>query len=118
MEASADAPRACFPVGSLLRRSLSQGHAGGFTAALHYEAPVTTPPSRQRRQLHAIATCAMTEHDDLVALAQILTLRAKADDPLDCMEIRQLAQMLKNIAEGRGALAQPVSFTVIEGDRQ
>ena len=61
----------------------------------------------------------MSEHDDLVALAQILTLRARADDPLDCMEIRQLAQMLRNVAEGRGALEtrNPIQLTLLPGGR-
>lgn len=62
----------------------------------------------------------MTEHADLVAVAQILQLRAQADDPLNTSELRELVLMLFNIAEGRGALQQPkpVNLVVIEGAKE
>lgn len=43
--------------------------------------------------------------DDLRRTALMLRMRAKADDPLDCLELRQLVRMLLNMSEGRGALA-------------
>lgn len=50
----------------------------------------------------------MTERDDqLIGLAQMLQLRAEANDPLNARELHELVLMLTNIAEGRGALEQP-----------
>ncbi len=58
------------------------------------------------------------EQADLKALARILTSRAELGDLLSAVELRQLALMLLNISEGKGALEPRwPPLTAIKGGR-
>jgi hypothetical protein len=54
---------------------------------------------------------------DLMDIANMLRLRARQDDTLDMLELLQLARMLQNLAEGKGALGVDPPWRIIRGGR-